>query len=243
MSIRLKQKIGRRVLRYFGIVEDPPSKASVEPVSRTDDLGRLMSAPVPNTKALFNIEAIAEHMRAAGPPPQHPLAPEREPPPLDWDRWSTMQRQTFRRGWSFARYAVKSPPPENRMACVFGIVRGAWGICTMNFYVCGNGYDVLNAITHLPSGMGCGLFTDQESAATACEIAERLSDDWEALDPYADGAGTTEAIRRLQSAWTAAGLTKCATHAHSTADTNTSPIPIWFQDYSTMIMGRPEKLS
>ena len=217
-----------------------PSKASVEPVSRTDDpgLGNLIMTSDPRM-------VVAGWQRPKS-TPQHPLAPEPSPPPLDWDRWSLMQRQTFRRGWSFARYAVKSPPPESRMACVFGIVRGAWGICTMDFYICGSGhFDTLNAITHLPSGMGCGLFTDQDAAAIACGIASRVSDDWETLDPYADSAVTGAAITRLQGAWTAAGLTKCATHAHATADTSSMPpVPIWFQDYNTVVAGRPEgKLS
>jgi hypothetical protein len=92
--------------------------------------------------------------------------------------------------------------------------------------------------------MGCGLFTDQESAAIACDIATRLADDWEMLDPYADGAHTGRALHRMHTAWAAAGITKCDTHAHVAADPASDPLPIWFQDYSTVVAGRPEgKLS
>jgi hypothetical protein len=117
-----------------------PSKASVEPVLRTDDPGM----PIPLDACVY------PHCRGdCKPQPQHPLAPEREPPALDWASWSFMQRETFRRGWSFARYAVKSPSSE--MACVFGIVRGPWGICKMDFFICGpRTFDTLHTITHLP---------------------------------------------------------------------------------------------
>lgn len=228
-----------------------PTKASVEPVSRTDDLRET----APALDVLVKREHTFETDRllvAIGAPikddpgvnhAQHPLAPEREAPQLDWESWRSMQRETFRRGWSFCRYAVRTP---DRMACVFGIVRGPWGIAKMDFYICGSGtVDTLNAITHLPSGMGCGLFTDLDAAVTACEIATRLTDDWETLDPYADASVTREAIHRMHVAWAAAGLTKCATHAHATADRNTDAVPIWFQDhYNTVIAGRPEgKLS
>ena len=196
----------------------------------------------PDDPLVYYVKADGSRVPVPAPAPQHPLAPERAPPPLDWASWSFMQRETFRRGWSFARYAVRH---SDRMACVFGIVRGPWGICKMDFYICGPGtYDTLNAITHLPSGMGCGLFTDQESAAVACDIAARLADDWETLDPYTDGAVTREALHRMHGAWAAAGLTQCATHAHTSADRETQPLPIWFQDYSTVVAGRPEgKLS
>ena len=232
------------------------SKASVEPVSRTDDLGEVLVkrehtfTRIFEGQPLFGGASLLDLNPYEGPPsrfepspkPQHPLAPELAPPPLDWASWSFMQRETFRRGWSFARYAVRH---SDRMACVFGIVRGPWGICKMDFYICGPGtYDTLNAITHLPSGMGCGLFTDQESAAVACDIAARLKDDWETLDPYADARVTSEALHRMHGAWAAAGLTQCATQAHTSADRETSPLPIWFQDYSTVVAGRPEgKLS
>lgn len=227
-----------------------PSKASVEPVSRTDDPGAIEEAIIERMRerglfgAVGSVIKDGPGVNRVHPAPQHPLAPEREPPPLDWDRWTHMQRANFRRGWSFARYAVKSPPPERRMACVFGIVRGAFGICTMDLYICGIGsFQPLNAITHLPSGMGCGLFTDQESAVTACDIASRLADDWETLDPYADSKATGHALDHLHAAWAVAGLTRCSTHAHATADHDAPPIPIWFQDYTAIIMGRPEKLS
>jgi len=224
------------------------SKAS-DKVSRTDDPGvlahQLGFTPI-NITYGASFEPLVLVKRndtfAADRAPQHPLAPERDPPELNWDRWSQMQRETFRRGWSFARFAARSHP--DRMACLFGIVRGAWGIAVMDFHICGTGGSApLNAITHLPSGMGCGLFVDQESAATACDIAARLGDDWEAsVDPAAPGAH--EAIARLHQAWAAAGITRCATHAHHTADTETAPLAIWFQDYSTVVAGRPEgKLS
>lgn len=212
--------------------------------SSNDDLAHSMDVLIARMRAsgLFPDAAIN-----AVPPPkpqQHPLAPELNPPPLDWANWSRMARENQRRGWSFARYAVRGPAPEVRMGCVFGIVRGPWGICKMDFFICGAGrFDTLNAITHLPSGMGCGLFTDQETAAAACDIAARLADDWEALDPYADGRVTGQAINRMHNAWVAAGLIKCDTHAHATADTDSESIPIWFQNYSTIVAGRPERLS
>lgn len=191
-----------------------------------------------------DLELLNPYLTPPKPAPQHPLAPEKDPPPLDWERWSTMQRENFRRGWSFARFAVKSPPPDSRMACLFGIVRGAWGIAVMDFHICGTGKSgPLHAITHLPSGMGCGLFVDQESAAQACDIASRLGDDWEAsVDPTQPGAD--EAVARLHQAWAAAGIIKCVTHAHVTADQESPPLSIWFQDYTTIIAERPEgKLS
>lgn len=227
-----------RLLSFFR-----PTKASVEPVSRTDDPG------------VFPVTGWGEHADLASRPAapegwkdrrqaQHPLAPEKDPPPLDWARWSQMARDNLRRGWSFARYAARGP--NSYMACLFGIVRGPWGIAKMDFFICGAGkFDTLHSVTHLPSGMGCGLFTDQQSAANACEIAARLADDWEMFDPTADVAATRSAILHMHQAWMAAGIIKCATHAHLTDKTDTEPpLSIWFQDYSTVVAGRPEgKLS
>ena len=171
-------------------------------------------------------------------PQQHPLAPEKDPPPLDWGRWSRMARTNQRRGWSFARYAVRGP--TGQMACLFGIVRGPWGIAQMDFYVCESGYATLSAITHLPSGIGCGLFTDRESAANACEIAARLADDWEMFELRLDTARSREAVLHMHQAWTAAGIVKCSSHAHSSADHDSASLPIWTQDHSAVVMGRPE---
>jgi hypothetical protein len=176
------------------------------------------------------------------PPRQHPLAPEKDPPPLDWERWSSMARENQRRGWSFARYAARGP--TGNMGCLFGIVRGPFGIAKMDFYIfAARRFGTLHSVTHLPSGMGFGLFTDQQSAATACEIAARLADDWELLEVHQDAARTREAMRHMHQAWIAAGIVKCATHAHTTADTDSAPIAIWFQDFGTVVMGRQGKLS
>lgn len=219
-----------------------PTKASVEPVSRTDDPGVFPTTGWGEHADLVSRPAAPEGWKDPR-QAQHPLAPEKDPPPLDWDRWSTMARDNQRRGWSFARFAACGP--NGYMACLFGIVRGPFGIAKMDFYICATGrFDILHSITHLPSGMGCGLFTDQQSAANACEIAARLADDWEVIEPHQDAARTREAILHMHAAWTAAGIIKCETHAHVTADTSSAPLTIWFQDYSTVVAGRPEgKLS
>lgn len=253
----------RDLLSYFR-----PSKASVEPVSRTDDPeAALLRVERVLAKRDHTFMAAADHdftswkpdpsagsvefvpvtpsqwndLKQAAPAPQHPLAPEINPPPLDWDVWTRMARENQRRGWSFCRYAARGP---TGLACLFGIVRGPWGIAKMDFWICGPGaWDTLHSVTHLPSGVGFGLFTDQESAAVACDIAARLADDFEAIDLAADPAFTREAVARMHTAWTAAGITPCATHAHASADHNSPALPIWFQDYNTIVMGRPEKLS
>jgi hypothetical protein len=177
------------------------------------------------------------------PAPQHPLAPEKDPPPLDWDSWSSMARETQRRGWSFARYAARGP--TGNMACLFGIVRGPFGIAKLDFYINDAGrFETLHSITHLPSGFGHGLFTDLNGAAIACEIAEQLADDWETFDVHQSALRTREAILHMHQAWTAAGINKCVAQAHTTADTNSAPLPIWFHDYTTVVTGRPQgKLS
>lgn len=176
-----------------------------------------------------------------------------EPPAneMPWPDWRKLEAELDPPpGWSACRFPTwraGDAPGENAGTCafVFGITRGDFGIWRSPFTVCfyddggmhkGQREDVLAAVTHLPSGLGMGLFADRAAAVADVLIIERLAD-WRFKE------FTIEAYAGMQQARTFAGITVCRDrHAHI-GGPDGMPAPIWEQRAETMAAGRPEKLS
>lgn len=194
------------------------------------------------------------------------------PPGLEmpWPEWRQLAREIDPPpGWSACRFATWRPGehpvridsgavdtrPENAGTCAFviGIVRGDFGIWRAPFPVCITDEDgmltnqreeVLAAVTHLPTGLGMGIFTDRDAAIASCTAAEGLGIDWRLLNPN-DKNDWVRSFSRLRQAREFAGITVCRTrHAHQHhGDVDGPPLSIWEQRAEAMADGRPEKLS
>lgn len=165
------------------------------------------------------------------------------PSDVDWPTWVRMRQENATPGWIFCRYAIRAAPPSNTLAFPYGIIRGAFGVHAMNFYL---GHPIneprgLHTITHLASGFGCGLFVSLQLAVDAAEIALRISDDWSMFDPDAARGEESKAIvHRLHQAWVGAGITIGPIHAYGIADHATPALNVWIKAETAE---RPGKLS
>lgn len=183
-----------------------------------------------------------------------------EPPgaTMPWPEWRAQERELDApAGWSACRFPSWTPNEglvgEDTGTCafVFGIVRGDFGIWRSPFPVCitdddgmltNQREDVLAAVTHLPSGLGMGLFVDREAAIASCNAADGLGIDWRKLNPN-DRGSWAHNFSRLRQAREFAGITVCRLrHAHM-GSADGPPLPIWEQRVEAALDGRPEKLS
>lgn len=171
--------------------------------------------------------------------PQHPLAPEIDHPlePLDWVTWCRMETENRRHGWAFVRFAVRGG--DKKIGFVFGMVRGTFGVYSMTFHLCPiNAEAELYGLSHLRSGFGFGLFSHQETAAEAAEIAGRMSTDWSTFDPdAADTSRLGPMIERVHEAWKAAGIVQAPFHAHK--EPGSMAITVWHFDVLGELIRKP----
>lgn len=160
-----------------------------------------------------------------------------------WERWSGEMRSAGGvPGWSFCRFANRLGDDE--VAFVFGFARGSFGIWQQPYTICRDFASVqestlLTSITHLPSGMGMGIFAEREVAASACELAERASE-WSSI--FAHGPAMDIAIERTRAAWEGVGIVPC-TNAHAHAEPGGPMLNIIGRSAESIEAGRPEKLS
>lgn len=146
-------------------------------------------------------------------------------------------------GWAFCRFANRIGPDQ--AAFVFGIVRGSFGIWRQPFAVCdeddGQSTKVLSCITHLPSGLGIGIFADRETAVQAAEVADVACPTWATADPDHGLPAWNEALGRTMTAWRHLGVAPAhGAHCH---DQGGGIYRIFTHSPASMMEGRPEKLS
>ena len=171
-----------------------------------------------------------------------------------WEAWSAEMNSMAFPGWSPCRFAHRTSPRGQPDAArfVFGITRGPFGLWQQNFDVCG--YDteaeawnqetgILTCLTHLPTGMGLGLFNGKDAAALAADTAMRTCPNWPETEwSTTPGSPWMVIIDRTVSAWAMLGISSAENaHAH---DPSTGTGPYAIMDLAENLEhGKPEKLS
>lgn len=207
-------------------------------------------------------DAILKQLRAAGmipadaevrvhhgalpgtPGPRPGIRPPPDPAAEGWT-WAAWKRELdagAMPGWAVCRFANRIG--ADQAAFVFGVVRGSFGIWRQPFNVCAAGADptehILTCLTHLPSGLGVGIFSTREIAAEAAELAERVCPGWATIDPD-DRASWNEVHTRTGAAWSGIGV-RYADDAHC-HDQAGGTYGIYTRSPESVMAGRPEKLS
>lgn len=171
-----------------------------------------------------------------------------------WEAWARESKAMGFPGWSPCRFAhrIALPDQPDMARFVFGITRGPFGIWKKDFDVCGQDDDgdwaqertTLSCLTHLPTGMGMGLFKSTDYAALAADTALRANQQAFNEVEYTAGPGTPwdALMKRTGEAWYSLGIIP-ASNAHAHDDlTKTGPYPI-LGLAENLNFGRPEKLS
>lgn len=152
-------------------------------------------------------------------------------------------------GWTFCKFGVRGPGREDHTD-VLGIVRAPFGAWLAPFVIVEHGSDVrhrytrgLACIEHTRTGMAIGVFGDMEVAVAAAEIAARMAD-WNAFD--VEEAQSLYLIRRVRSAWDAAGIVQSLYAGYPTVNGKVpegqGPVAIFVKN-PMADQQRPEKLS
>jgi hypothetical protein len=176
---------------------------------------------------------------------------------MTWDTWrACMTEMGHIPGWAPARFCNRLGA-DQRTGWVFGHAKGNFGVWTQLYPVCRHpmteGADtdeddddaILAAVTHLPTGMGIGVFHDRQTACAACDILEPLVD-WH-LAPEVDGTEENrlrwrELMCRSTQALEFNGITWSMNwHAHN--GPGGPEIGIWTRSTEALTANKPEKVS
>lgn len=187
-----------------------------------------------------------------------PIAAEGIKPPDDpstegwsWEAWQKEMAALAFPGWSPCRFAHRTTPHDggDRARFVFGITSSAFGIWKQPFEVCSvdaigeyqRSSKILACLTHLPSGMGLGIFKGPDAAALAADTMIRACPQMaDVAYDATKGSPWSTLIERSVSAWKAIGIEPSAdSHAH---DPSTGSGPYFIMGL-TLEDGKPERLS
>lgn len=170
-----------------------------------------------------------------------------------WEAWSKEQRALAFPGWAPCRFAHRCSPlvGADTARFVFGITQGPFGIWKQNFDVCSTDDEgeyqreklILACLTHLPTGMGLGIFRHVGDAAMAADTMIRTSPQLaDAAYDNAPGSPWSTLIERAVMAWKAIGIQPSFnSHAH---DLSTGSGPHFIMALGDNLeAGKPEKLS
>lgn len=197
---------------------------SVPPKIEQSDLSKLL------VEAFRASLDQAEPTRAGVRPPSDPNTDN-----WTWQKWDALAHHNGAApGWAFCRFANRTG--SENVAFVFGLVRGSYGVWEQPFNICLDGEsrkETLTCITHLRSGIGCGIFAERVVAIEAAELAERVcppSDDIEIAN-----------FHRMRTAWEAAGIRPASnSHCHDAAGNIYELIG---RSDESILDGKPERLS
>lgn len=172
-----------------------------------------------------------------------------EPPADETDgktwAWWIAQRGDLIPGWTFCRFG--NLLGEDKLAMVYGYVRGSFGIWSKPFGICKTvdddlvkSVELLVSITHIPSGQGIGVFADREVAIEAAELAERVSSAWATETDITPALNV--AVERTRAAWDYAGFVPCI-NAHAHDRPGDPALHIIGRSLESISEGKPERLS
>lgn len=169
-----------------------------------------------------------------------------------WDAWSKEMGHMAFPGWSPCRFAHRTSFASAENArFVFGLTRGPFGLWQNNFDVCGRDDDgdfrqeraILTCLTHLPTGMGMGIFKTRDVAAVAADTAIRACPQLVDTEySEASNGPWSLAMARTADAWRSLGIVPADNaHAH---DLSTGNGPYTIMGLAENLeAGKPEKLS
>lgn len=170
-----------------------------------------------------------------------------------WAAWSMEMQSLAFPGWSPCRFAHRTTPSDgpDQARFVFGLTRGPFGLWEQPFIVCGQDDDgdlaqertTLTCLTHLPTGMGLGIFNGKDSAALAADTAMRACPNWPTVDFATEpGSPWVVTVDRIRHAWTSLGIIASENaHAH---DPSSGGGPYAIMGLASNLEAqKPEKLS
>lgn len=209
------EALRRSVVRYFG---QGATSVTPEKSPTTDELGDLVRSIIADTEAKKQAPAPLDAVVV-------------DPDNLPWEVWANMQREARAPGWTFCRFGARW---QGNARQVFGIVRediGLWSKAFLLHHTNQQQRRVLWSMTHIPTGLGLGLFMEREYAIQGAELLHRaLPDELAELDP--DVPSTFGVFMpRLRQTYAAAGLFQYDGYA-SDADSPEGRFVLW--DRSTI---------
>lgn len=194
----------RRAYRgYFGQGATPVPPENSPP---TDDVAALVRSIIADAEARKLADVVLD------------------PNDMSWDVWAGMEVKCRAPGWTFCRLGARW---NDRARQVFGIVREDIGVWSKPFMVHpSHQRRTLWVMTHVPTGLGLGLFMEREYALQAAELLHRVVPaELAELDP--DVPSTFGMFMpRLRQTFTAAGLFVHDGHA-SDDDSPSGRFVVW----------------
>lgn len=179
---------------------------------------------------LPDLDAVALGEAVTPPEGCGEVSPENgDPMPVtSWKVWRHVMTEMLKlEGWAPCRFANRLGPTDG-IGWVYGVVSGDFGVWCQPFPCCKypseeereNTTMVLAALTHLPTGMGIGLFLNAATAAEAVHIITPLAE-WRAAPNMAeedDGARErwNDLMLKARAAWAFNGIDVASDlHAHN----------------------------
>lgn len=158
-----------------------------------------------------------------------------------WAKWKAEFDAHELDGWGFCRFANRVG--LDKVEFVFGWVSGPFGVWEQPFQCCddvrGDGQHMLACLTHLPSGLGFGMFETRELAALAAEAIEVMCD-WRSIEPD-DQTKWRFVQEEIGRTWVKHGIVHNP-DAHAHLEDRTAVIWHYNPD-AAPAEGKPEKLS
>jgi hypothetical protein len=212
------------------------------------DFGEALVEQMKQAFTAHGFVLVDEKVRPGIKPPADPAADA-----MDWGKWRECMQHYFEAhdGWSPCRFANRLGAGL-QIGWVFGITKGAFGVWTKPYLVCHHYEEtadsaILAAITHLPSGMGIGIFNDRQTACLAVDLVLSM-EDWKCT-PEIDGSKESKArwdslMAKARHTWEFNGIDwSTDRHAHMSDNLGSPEIGIWTFNPDNLIEGKPEKLA
>lgn len=165
---------------------------------------------------------VSDHLARVA---EHPIDSAGIKPPGEheypWESWRNEMHHMGLEGWAPCRFGNLNPE-TNMVWWVFGIAWADFGIWKQPRTVCGDLTEqtILSFVTHLPTGLGLGMFESNVVAAKASTIADPII---HGVEVDRDWAGRKE---RLFETWRFHGIERHPDrHVHDPQDNE--EMPIW----------------
>lgn len=246
----------------FQIVDSDPATAGMGGMTmraphgfNPQDLGGLLGSIVEHARRGYEANQQADQEgnrqdnRQGIQPPTD--ARDRQADSLGWVKWLEIMNEHPVPGWAPCRF-VNRLGPTDRIGWVFGVVRDSFGVWSQPYPVCHHPMDeadhdfkpsaILATITHLPTGMGMGVFNDRATACAAAELLDGL-EDWRNM-PQTDGSEPSKErwgslVQKVYRTWEFNGIDYSADwHAHN--GVGGEHIGIWTKQPALVEDGKPK---
>lgn len=173
---------------------------------------------------------------------------------MTWASWAgAMAGELAQPGWSPCRFGARAwfTDQEDKVNFMFGVARGPFGVYMRPHPVCDHDDPEeeqvelqLASLSHLPSGIGLGVFCDRPTACAAADalLASNIDVPWERLTDAASDSVWREVHAKTLTAWQFNGF-GVEPHRHAHAHPGGPMMVIWSRGEAALVDGKPEKLS